>query len=427
MMTPIEAQIQARILEANERARSAARSRPDPPGGSPTLPPPTLTPLGTGSRQLVPAPLPGESLSLAPLNEIEEVDPGELRLTVQAGVRLSELGPRLKAQGLMIASLWAESLLPDPETPTDRESPGTAPPGTAPPGTESSGTIGGWFHDPRPSPVTRWGRTRDQVLGLDAFRGDGTPFRAGGTVVKNVTGYDLTRLLCGSRGRFAVVRRLHVRLERRPESFGSTTVAFRSSSDLWNGWSRIRRKGLDPVAVRVLPIQRTITAIEAGTRVATEARLQRIEQELDGSSRVRSLDEAPPQDGKHSIHATRQQGIWTGEVHLGGRHWSVIEPQILQHPRMTVSEIFPDSAFGRVTVQKANEFSQDLHDLECWVARYHGSVTPRVWDPIGESFISWCHKTNDRHDLEAALRKVWDPLGILASVNGLPNEIVART
>jgi glycolate oxidase FAD binding subunit len=52
---------------------------------------------------------------------------------------------------------------------------------------------------------TRHGTPRDLIIGVELVRADGTPAKAGGKVVKNVAGYDLARMLCGSYGSLAVI------------------------------------------------------------------------------------------------------------------------------------------------------------------------------------------------------------------------------
>ena len=62
------------------------------------------------------------------------------------------------------------------------------------------------------------GRVRDQLLGLEGVLGDGTPFAAGGKVVKNVAGYDLCRLFTGSRGALGVITGATLKLMPRPRA-----------------------------------------------------------------------------------------------------------------------------------------------------------------------------------------------------------------
>ena len=61
------------------------------------------------------------------------------------------------------------------------------------------------------------GPVRDLVLGIEAVTGDGDVIRAGGRTVKNVTGYDLCRLLVASLGRWAVLTEVTLRAQPRPE------------------------------------------------------------------------------------------------------------------------------------------------------------------------------------------------------------------
>lgn len=61
-------------------------------------------------------------------------------------------------------------------------------------------------------------RARDLVLGLGAALSDGTTIRSGGRVVKNVTGYELTKLFAGSFGTLGVITRMALRLAALPEA-----------------------------------------------------------------------------------------------------------------------------------------------------------------------------------------------------------------
>jgi len=65
---------------------------------------------------------------------------------------------------------------------------------------------------------TRYGLPRDFVLGMTVLRSDGTTVHAGGRVVKNVTGYDLMRLWCGSLGTLGIITEVAVRVLPLPDA-----------------------------------------------------------------------------------------------------------------------------------------------------------------------------------------------------------------
>ncbi len=80
-------------------------------------------------------------------------------------------------------------------------------------------TIGGVLAVGTGGPLrTRYGLPRDFVLGMTVMRADGEMVRAGGRVVKNVTGYDLMRLWCGSLGTLGIITEVALRVLPRDET-----------------------------------------------------------------------------------------------------------------------------------------------------------------------------------------------------------------
>jgi glycolate oxidase FAD binding subunit len=74
-------------------------------------------------------------------------------------------------------------------------------------------TIGGTLATNTPGPLrARYGLPRDAVLGMTVLRADGELVKAGGRVVKNVTGYDLMRLWCGSLGTLGIITSVALRV-----------------------------------------------------------------------------------------------------------------------------------------------------------------------------------------------------------------------
>jgi len=87
------------------------------------------------------------------------------------------------------------------------------------PALPSRATIGGTLAVGTGGPLrTRYGLPRDLVLGMTVLRADGELVKAGGRVVKNVTGYDLMRLWCGSLGTLGIVTEVALRVAPLPET-----------------------------------------------------------------------------------------------------------------------------------------------------------------------------------------------------------------
>jgi glycolate oxidase FAD binding subunit len=138
-------------------------------------------------------------LDLSPLNAISAYEPQELIITVEAGAPLSDVMSLLdsKNQQFAFEPVHLASLL----------------------GTSERGTIGGMigagFAGPR---RIKAGGVRDHLLGAHAVSGFGESFKTGGKVVKNVTGYDLCKLLAGSWGTLAVMTEVTLKVMPRPEA-----------------------------------------------------------------------------------------------------------------------------------------------------------------------------------------------------------------
>jgi glycolate oxidase FAD binding subunit len=126
-------------------------------------------------------------LSTARLDRIVEHSPGDFTVTVQAGMPLDALQAALANEGQWLA--------------LDR--PWGSGAGGSAGGLVARGLAGGYRQ--------RYLGVRDQLIGIALMRADGTAARAGGRVVKNVAGYDLMRLLCGSWGSLALITEVTLR------------------------------------------------------------------------------------------------------------------------------------------------------------------------------------------------------------------------
>jgi len=150
-------------------------------------------------------------LDLSALNAVVSYEPNELIITVQAGAPLADVTSLIdsKNQQFAFEPMNTAALL----------------------GTAEAGTIGGMIAAGLAGPRRiRAGGARDHLLGAHAVSGFGDSFKTGGKVVKNVTGYDLCKLLAGSWGTLAVMTEVTLKVMPRPES--ERTLLLRGLDDL---------------------------------------------------------------------------------------------------------------------------------------------------------------------------------------------------
>jgi len=179
-----------------------------------------------GHGSWMPADAPADfALTTRGLDRIVAVHPADLVATVEAGVPVDTLQRRLAADGMWLAV--------DPPGRPERTIGSVL-------ATATAGALRAGF-----------GPIRDHVLGCTAVTGDGRVIRPGGTVVKNVAGYDLTRLQVGGFGAFGVLTMLHLRLRTRPEV--ETTLLARGPRDLLTSAARdLLAAGVRPAALELV-------------------------------------------------------------------------------------------------------------------------------------------------------------------------------
>ncbi len=174
---------------------------------------------GHGTRSGLGAPVAADAvLRTTELKGVEEYQPEELTFTALAGTPLAEIEAMLAQRRQMLPfepPRFAEVLAAyGAQQPPATETAGAAVDHSA----DDAGTLGGVVSVGMAGPrqILRWS-VRDHVLGFSAVNGRGELFKAGGRVVKNVTGYDLPKLMSASFGTLAVLTRLTVRVLPAPE------------------------------------------------------------------------------------------------------------------------------------------------------------------------------------------------------------------
>jgi glycolate oxidase FAD binding subunit len=160
-------------------------------------------PAGLGSRLDWGAPVaPCTVVSCAGLSGIRDHSPGDFTVTVGAGTPLEELQEALAPHRQWLALDPPFETGPPAFPGADADQP-PAPAQGSIGGLVARGLAGGYRE--------RYLGVRDQLIGLRLLRADGVEAMAGGKVVKNVAGYDLMRLLCGSWGSLGLITEVTLR------------------------------------------------------------------------------------------------------------------------------------------------------------------------------------------------------------------------
>ena len=168
--------------------------------------------VGHGSKRAIG--LPTETSAVLDLSEVNAVisyEPNELIITVQAGAPLADVQSLIDAKNQQFAfePMDTSVLL----------------------GSAGAGTIGGMIGVGLAGPRRiKAGGIRDHLLGAHAVSGFGDSFKTGGRVVKNVTGYDLCKLLAGSWGTLAVMTEVTLKVMPKPEA--ERTLVLRGLDDV---------------------------------------------------------------------------------------------------------------------------------------------------------------------------------------------------
>ena len=163
------------------------------------------------------------ALSTVRLRGVVDLSPPDMVVTVGSGTRWTELQTSLGNEGMWI--------------PLD------------PPG--SGRSVGSVVACATAGPLrTGFGAIRDHLLGLTLVTGDGRVVHAGGRVVKNVAGYDITKLAAGSFGAFGVITSVNLRLQTIPRA-DATLLALGARDQLLDAARSILASGYTPAAVEL--------------------------------------------------------------------------------------------------------------------------------------------------------------------------------
>lgn len=165
-------------------------------------------------------------LSAAAMTQVAEYEAADLVISVQAGATLADIARAASPNNQFLA---------------------------LDPAVHAATTIGSIVATNAAGPLRyAHGTPRDQVLGLEMVTGDGRVMEFGGRVVKNVAGYDIVRLLVGSRGRLGFITRVNLRLKPLPDVDRTAMVDVDSYEAAVDVVDAIHDARLDPVALEIV-------------------------------------------------------------------------------------------------------------------------------------------------------------------------------
>ena len=186
------------------------------------------------------------------MNHMKDVDVANLTLTVEAGVKFLDIQARLATEDDR-CYLPLEDLAADGREMicSDRSHSGCFLPIDAP--FSSTATIGGIIAVNSSGPRRLlYNLPRDIILGTRFVAADGEIIGSGGKTVKNVSGYDISKLMVGSAGSLGIICETTLRLLPLPEAMETLLFSFNDFSDAADFADRIFDTGLLPAAVEVM-------------------------------------------------------------------------------------------------------------------------------------------------------------------------------
>jgi len=170
------------------------------------------------------------------MNRIKQINPDDLYAVTEPGVTTYTLQQAVEAHGLFYP--------PDPSSYKESFIGGNI--------AENAGGIRS----------AKYGVTKHYVLGLEVVTPTGEIIKTGGRTSKNVVGFDLTGLMCGSEGMLGIITEATLRLLPLPEATRTVRATFLTMTDACACVSRFSRARLTPVAMEVLD-RNAIAAVEA--------------------------------------------------------------------------------------------------------------------------------------------------------------------
>ncbi len=317
---------------------------------------------GNGTKDWYGQSLDGEVLDTTAYSGIVSYDPTELVITARAGTTLREIGAALSEKKQMLAF--------------------------EPPRFDGLATIGGivasGLSGPRRQAV---GSVRDFVLGSALMDGKGEVLHFGGEVMKNVAGYDVSRLLAGSLGTLGLI--LEVSLKVLPRPFAQHSLQFAMSEE--EALHQVNVWGGQPLPLSATCWHDGTLAVRlSGAQAAVDAAIAKM-----GGAELPEADTLwdSLREQNHAFFADVSQGLWRVSVptvapalQLPGEQlieWGGAQRWLKTSADAATIRAAAAAAGGHATLYKGGDKAVGVfHPLSPAVARIHRNLK-NAFDPAG--------------------------------------------
>jgi glycolate oxidase FAD binding subunit len=362
-------------------------------------------------------------LDLSSLAGVVSYEPAELVLTVQAGTPMQEIEALLASHSQCLA-FEPPDLAPLLAPVNQAEPTHAAPSGVA--GRSDAvwrGTVGGVVSAGLAGPRRfRAGAARDHVLGVAAVSGRGEPFVAGGKVVKNVTGYDLPKLLTGAFGTLAALTELTLKVLPAPQDVRTVLIGGLDAAAAVDLFTRVLQKPFDVTGAAHLPIGIAAPGKSADVP-ATALRLEGFTPSVE--FRLKSLCDFVEHAKDVTLLDAEQQPFVTDTADPGATIWRISTPpahgaRVLERIERSVPGVraFLDWGGGLMWLHVPGAGVQEYRQLAAHIreplAELGGHATLiRASEAIREQIEVFHPQADALAQLSRRVKAQFDPTGVL--------------
>ena len=343
-------------------------------------------------------------LDMQRLNRILAHEHGDMTATIEAGASLRHVNVALALHGQML--------------PLD------------PPFADRA-TIGGLLATNDSGPLRhRFGTPRDLVIGVQLATTDGILAKAGGQVVKNVAGYDLSKLITGSFGSLAAIVSATFKLAPRPAASKTMRIGVRDTDALADAVRTVMASQLEPIAFEMVhhaardEPRRTAIAIRfASLAAVVNAQIEQATGALKGSTASIEILDGDAERSLWNAHATE---LWEVPGAIVRANWlpASIGSALSELEHLATEARAAMSLVGRAAVGAghirvdADAPAQAAIVEQLRASRVFGNIVIVRGSPELKALVDVWGSHGDRQTLFDSLKRTFDPNGTLNAGRG---------